>query len=110
MYCLERCSCYPLCIFLHHVDYFYILHFNPSYHFLHPLPMQSLKIVTTTLDMKQGQLGAGLHHLGGALESGLSEVFITICIKNLYLYTYMGGAQRGLHVTISPQDHDYLEC
>ena len=95
---------------MHHVDYFYILHFNPSYNFLHPLPMQSLKIVTTTLDMKQGQLGAGLHHLGGALESGLSEVFITICIKNLYLYTYMGGAQRGLHVTISPQDHDYLEC
>ena len=40
--------------------------------------MQSLKIVTTTLDMKQGQLGAGLHHLGGALESGLSEVFISI--------------------------------
>ena len=79
--------------------------------------MQSLKIVTTTLDMKQGQLGAGLHHLGGALESGLSEVFITICITNLYLYLYfvfvyiyMGGAQRGLHVTISPQDHDYLEC
>ena len=44
--------------------------------------MQSLKIVTTTLDMKQGQLGAGLHHLGGALESGLSEVFITICITH----------------------------
>ena len=40
--------------------------------------LQSLKIVTTTLDMKQGQLGAGLHHLGGALESGLSEVFISI--------------------------------
>ena len=38
--------------------------------------MQSLKIVTTTLDMKQGQLGAGLHHLGSAVESGFSEVFI----------------------------------
>lgn len=36
--------------------------------------LDSLKIVTTTLDQKQGQLGAGLHHLGGNLESKLNEV------------------------------------
>lgn len=36
--------------------------------------LDSLKIVTTTLDLKQGQLGAGLHHFGGELESKLNEV------------------------------------
>jgi len=36
--------------------------------------LDSLKIVTTTLDQKQGQLGEGLHTLGGNLESKLKEV------------------------------------
>lgn len=36
--------------------------------------LDSLKIVSTTLDAKQGLLGAGLHHLGGELESKLNEV------------------------------------
>jgi len=36
--------------------------------------LDSLKIVSSTLDQKQGQLGAGLHHLGGELEHRLNEV------------------------------------
>jgi len=40
--------------------------------------LDSLKIVTTTLDMKQGQLGAGLHHLAGGLESKLDEVKVKV--------------------------------
>jgi len=61
--------------------------------------LDSLKIVTTTLDMKQGQLGAGLHHLGGALESGLSEVKAKIPNpKDLEGKLAHGGAhsQKGL--------------
>ena len=54
---------------------------------------QSLKIVTTTLDMKQGQLGAGLHQLGGALETGLSEVDIIISISLRYLVDLFNECQ-----------------
>ena len=54
---------------------------------------QSLKIVTTTLDMKQGQLGAGLHQLGGALETGLSEVDIIISVSLRYLVDLFNECQ-----------------
>jgi hypothetical protein len=46
-------------------------------------PTQSLKIVTTTLDAKQGML----HHLGGELENKLNEVpsssFALACFRKL---------------------------
>ena len=43
--------------------------------------------------MKQGQLGAGLHQLGGALETGLSEVDIIISISLRYLVDLLKECQ-----------------
>ena len=43
--------------------------------------------------MKQGQLGAGLHQLGGALETGLSEVDVIISISLRYLVDLFNECQ-----------------